>query len=167
MTAFKLMDYSGVEYAALADMPTESSFTVIAKASGRASHYSVGSTLYNLSESLKVERGQSYVFNLEQKTLANSIVYDTNLTLKKCLKNKPFEQNNKKQCFVASVLNNALNKKCFKQKDFYIKALDSSPIRGGDGNIEYVSYFSNKDNDIKSINIEEIVKKAFKEQKSK
>ena len=55
----------------------------------------------------------------------------------------------------------------FKQKDFYIKELDSSPIRGGDGNIEYVSYFSNKDNDIKSINIEEIVKKAFKEQKSK
>ena len=55
----------------------------------------------------------------------------------------------------------------FKQKDFYIKALDSSPIRGGDGNIEYVSYFSNKDNGIKSINIEEIVKKAFKEQKSK
>lgn len=119
MTAFKLMDYSGVEYAALADMPTESSFTVIAKASGRASHYSVGSTLYDLSGSLKVERGQSYVFNLEQKTLANSIVYDTNLTLKKCLKNKPFEQNNKKQCFGASVLNNALNKKCFKQKDFY------------------------------------------------
>ena len=55
----------------------------------------------------------------------------------------------------------------FKQKDFYIKELDSSPIRGGDGNIEYVSYFSNKDNGIKSINIEEIVKKAFKEQKSK
>ena len=55
----------------------------------------------------------------------------------------------------------------FKQKDFYIKELDSSQIRGGDGNIEYVSYFSNKDNDIKSINIEEIVKKAFKEQKSK
>lgn len=54
----------------------------------------------------------------------------------------------------------------FKQKDFYIKALDSSPIRGGDGNIEYVSYFSNKDNGIKSINIEEIVKKAFKEQKA-
>ena len=118
MTAFKLMDYSGVEYAALADMPTESSFTVIAKASGRASHYSVGSTLYDLSGSLKVERGQSYVFNLEQKTLVNSIVYDTNLTLKKCLKSKPFEQNNKKQCFGAGVLNNAINKKCFKQKGF-------------------------------------------------
>ena len=53
------------------------------------------------------------------------------------------------------------------QKGFYIKELASSPIRGGDGNIEYVSYFSNKDNDIKSINIEEIIKEAFKEQKSK
>lgn len=47
-------------------------------------------------------------------------------------------------------------------KGFYIKNLTSSPIRGGDGNIEYLTYISNKINTNKNINIEELVYNTFK-----
>ena len=55
----------------------------------------------------------------------------------------------------------------FKNKGFYLKQIDSSPIRGGDGNIEYISYFSNINKVEKDINIKDIVKKAFKETNNK
>ena len=53
----------------------------------------------------------------------------------------------------------------FNQKGFFIKNLTSSPIRGGDGNIEYLTLISNKIDKNKSINIEELVYKCFKENK--
>lgn len=51
----------------------------------------------------------------------------------------------------------------FNQKGFYIKNLTSSPIRGGDGNIEYLTLISNKVDKNININIEELVYKCFKE----
>lgn len=51
----------------------------------------------------------------------------------------------------------------FNEKGFYIKNLTSSPIRGGDGNIEYLTLISNKENKNVNINIEELVYKCFKE----
>jgi hypothetical protein len=48
------------------------------------------------------------------------------------------------------------------EKGFYIKNLTSSPIRGGDGNIEYLTYISNKIDTNKIINIEELVYSTFK-----
>lgn len=48
------------------------------------------------------------------------------------------------------------------EKGFYIKNLTSSPIRGGDGNIEYLTYISNKIDTNKNINIEELVYSTFK-----
>jgi 23S rRNA (cytidine1920-2'-O)/16S rRNA (cytidine1409-2'-O)-methyltransferase len=50
----------------------------------------------------------------------------------------------------------------FNEKGFYIKNLTSSPIRGGDGNIEYLTYISNKIDTNKNINIEELVYSTFK-----
>ena len=51
----------------------------------------------------------------------------------------------------------------FNNYGFMIKNLDSSPIRGGDGNIEYISYFSNKElSKNKDIDIDLIVEQAFK-----
>ena len=51
----------------------------------------------------------------------------------------------------------------FNEKGFFIKNLTSSPIRGGDGNIEYLILISNKENKNVNINIEELVYKCFKE----
>lgn len=51
----------------------------------------------------------------------------------------------------------------FNGKGFYIKNLTSSPIRGGDGNIEYLTLISNKVDKNVNINIEELVYKCFKE----
>lgn len=48
------------------------------------------------------------------------------------------------------------------EKGFYIKNLTSSPIRGGDGNIEYLTYISNKIDTNKNINVEELVYSTFK-----
>lgn len=45
---------------------------------------------------------------------------------------------------------------------FYIKNLTSSPIRGGDGNIEYLIYISNKINKNEGIDIENLVYTCFK-----
>ena len=51
----------------------------------------------------------------------------------------------------------------FNEKGFFIKNLTSSPIRGGDGNIEYLTLISNKVDKNVNINIEELVYKCFKE----
>ena len=51
----------------------------------------------------------------------------------------------------------------FNEKGFYVKNLTSSPIRGGDGNIEYLAYISNKIDSNKNINIEDLVYKCFKD----
>ncbi len=49
----------------------------------------------------------------------------------------------------------------FNQRKFYIKDITYSPIKGGDGNIEYLIYLSNKISNNKDININKIVKTAF------
>lgn len=49
--------------------------------------------------------------------------------------------------------------KSFKDNNYYINSLTSSPIKGGNGNIEYLAYF--KRDKERSINIEEVVNKAF------
>lgn len=62
-----------------------------------------------------------------------------------------------------TVHKDVLNKviKFFNKNNFYLKGLDFSPIKGGDGNIEYVSYFTNKtDNNLK-IETEKVVNVAF------
>lgn len=58
------------------------------------------------------------------------------------------------------VLNNVI--KYFNKNNFYIKGLDFSPITGGDGNIEYIAYFSNKVNYNTSVSIEKTISQAFK-----
>jgi 23S rRNA (cytidine1920-2'-O)/16S rRNA (cytidine1409-2'-O)-methyltransferase len=50
----------------------------------------------------------------------------------------------------------------FNEKGFYVKNLTSSPIRGGDGNIEYLTLISNKIDSNKEINIEDLVYNTFK-----
>lgn len=50
----------------------------------------------------------------------------------------------------------------FNKVGFYVKNLTSSPIRGGDGNIEYLTYISNKTIDNKMIDVEKLVNKSFK-----
>ena len=50
----------------------------------------------------------------------------------------------------------------FNDKGFYVKNLTSSPIKGGDGNIEYLTLISNKIDTNKDINIEDLVYNAFK-----
>ena len=50
----------------------------------------------------------------------------------------------------------------FNEKGFYMQNIVASPIKGGDGNIEYVTYITNKKSNNYKMNIEEIVKKAFK-----
>lgn len=56
-----------------------------------------------------------------------------------------------------SVIENVI--KSFKDNNYYINSLTSSPIKGGNGNIEYLAYF--KRDKERSINIEEVVNKAF------
>ena len=56
-----------------------------------------------------------------------------------------------------SVIENVI--KSFKDNNYYINSLTSSPIKGGNGNIEYLAYF--KRGKERSINIEEVVNKAF------
>ena len=52
--------------------------------------------------------------------------------------------------------------KYFNSLDFYIKDFTFSPISGGDGNIEYLVYLSNKISTNKKINIESIVQEGFR-----
>ena len=49
----------------------------------------------------------------------------------------------------------------FNEKGFYLKNITTSPIRGGDGNIEYLTYISNKISQNIDINVAEIVSKSF------
>lgn len=53
--------------------------------------------------------------------------------------------------------------KYFNELGFFMKNLTSSPIRGGDGNIEYLIYLTNKINNNSNINIESIVTSSFEE----
>lgn len=53
----------------------------------------------------------------------------------------------------------------FNYYNFYLKGIDVSPIKGGDGNIEYVAFITNKDNNNNNFNIEKIVNKAFDNKK--
>lgn len=46
---------------------------------------------------------------------------------------------------------------------FYIKKLDFSPIRGGDGNIEYISLITNKECKNSVVNVDCVIKNAFKQ----
>ena len=48
----------------------------------------------------------------------------------------------------------------FKKNDYYINSLTSSPIKGGNGNIEYLAYFK-RDNE-KNIDIEKVINEAFR-----
>ena len=58
------------------------------------------------------------------------------------------------------IINDMIN--YFNEKGFYVKNLTSSPIRGGDGNIEYLTLISNKIDSNKDINIEDLVYNTFK-----
>ena len=57
-----------------------------------------------------------------------------------------------------SVIKNVI--KSFKENNYYINSLTSSPIKGGNGNIEYLAYFT-KNNESK-IDIQKIINEAFK-----
>lgn len=57
-----------------------------------------------------------------------------------------------------SVIENVI--KSFKDNNYYINSLTSSPIKGGNGNIEYLAYFK-RDNE-KNIDIEKVINEAFK-----
>lgn len=56
-----------------------------------------------------------------------------------------------------------LNKvvKFFNKNSFYLKGLDFSPIKGGDGNIEYISYFTNKIDKNINVEVERVTNTAF------
>lgn len=58
-----------------------------------------------------------------------------------------------------NVINSLLD--YFNSKGFYIKNLTSSPIRGGDGNMEYLAYISNKINQNEKIDIKKLVLTSF------
>lgn len=53
----------------------------------------------------------------------------------------------------------------FNSLGFYIKDLTFSPITGGDGNIEYLAYVSNKVKGNKRLDVKKIVTNAFKNKK--
>ena len=57
-----------------------------------------------------------------------------------------------------SVIKNVI--KSFKENNYYINNITSSPIKGGNGNIEYLAYFT-KINESK-IDIQKIINEAFK-----
>lgn len=59
-----------------------------------------------------------------------------------------------------NIINDLIN--YFNNYGYYIKNLTVSPIKGGDGNIEYLAYFSNNIlNNDENINVNNIVLKAF------
>ena len=57
-----------------------------------------------------------------------------------------------------NVLNNVI--KFFNKNNFYLQGLDFSPIKGGDGNIEYIAHFTNKKDKNISVDVEKIVNNA-------
>ena len=62
-----------------------------------------------------------------------------------------------------SIINDLIN--YFNSSGFYIKDLTFSPITGGDGNIEYLAYVSNKVKENKRLDVKKIVTNAFKNNK--
>lgn len=62
-----------------------------------------------------------------------------------------------------NIINDLIN--YFNSSGFYIKDLTSSPITGGDGNIEYLAYVSNKVKENKNLDVNAIVLNAFKSTK--
>lgn len=58
-----------------------------------------------------------------------------------------------------NVLNDVI--KFFNKNNFYLQGLDFSPIKGGDGNIEYISLFTNKKDNNIYIDVEKVVNSAF------
>ncbi len=57
------------------------------------------------------------------------------------------------------ILNNLTN--YFKEKEYNLQNITNSPIKGGNGNIEYISHF-NKNKPTKYFNFETIIENAFK-----
>src|SRR5574344_199791 len=57
------------------------------------------------------------------------------------------------------IINSLIN--YFNENEFYIKNLVSSPIRCGEGNIEYLTFISNKINHNEEVNVKKIVFDAF------
>lgn len=57
------------------------------------------------------------------------------------------------------IINNMID--MFNKYKFYIKSISWSPIKGGDGNIEYITYISNKNNKNSIFNINRLVNDAF------
>ena len=57
------------------------------------------------------------------------------------------------------IINDLIN--YFNSLNFFLKDFTFSSIKGGDGNIEYLVYISNKENKNKIIDIKEIVNQAF------
>lgn len=62
-----------------------------------------------------------------------------------------------------SIINDLID--YFNSLGFYIKDLTFSPITGGDGNIEYLAYVSNKVKENKRLDVKKIVNNAFKNKK--
>ena len=62
-----------------------------------------------------------------------------------------------------SIINDLID--YFNSLGFYIKDLTFSPITGGDGNIEYLAYVSNKVKENKRLDVKKIVTNAFKNNK--
>lgn len=62
-----------------------------------------------------------------------------------------------------SIINDLID--YFNSLGFYIKDLTFSPITGGDGNIEYLAYVSNKVKENKRLDVKKIVTNAFKNKK--
>lgn len=62
-----------------------------------------------------------------------------------------------------TVHKDVLNKvvKFFNKNNFFLLGLDFSPIKGGDGNVEYISHFSNKTDKNINVDIDKIVNIAF------
>ena len=58
------------------------------------------------------------------------------------------------------ILKNVISK--FDKNGFNLLGLDVSPIKGGDGNIEYLAYFTNKSDKSYAVNIEKTINNAFK-----
>lgn len=61
-----------------------------------------------------------------------------------------------------NIINDLIN--YFNKLGFYVKNLTFSPIKGGDGNIEYLTYISNKVNFNNNTNVSNVINLAFKEQ---
>jgi 23S rRNA (cytidine1920-2'-O)/16S rRNA (cytidine1409-2'-O)-methyltransferase len=57
------------------------------------------------------------------------------------------------------VLNKVIN--FFNKNNFYIQNLDFSPIKGGDGNIEYLALFTNKKQENFMFDVNKVVNSAF------